>query len=330
MASSGSTVPTAPADPGRDLLDDARSLFDRLTLGMIRSLERRPQVVDVRLQQSPPATQADVVRWEAQHDHRLPSDLRDFYRCFNGFRMVWTVAEGDGGAVLPLGDLHVNALEALLPLPSDAEGRCSDAALATVFAAHDAAQIRPWPRAARPYHLSTAGDGSLVALVFAAGDGEPACWLQDGCGRWHFLTATFTEYYRRMTQHLGLPAWQLTLTALPLPPAADAWYWQFMPVFQTWASQRASSPRQSLVAATTEPGPGLAASSLDLDKVLGLINSSTGGPSPGGSSNGNSSGNRVPTPPTGHRPRPQAPSGGGRGSTGSLTRLRNVTRPTRS
>lgn len=37
-------------------------------------------------------------------------------------------------------------------------------------------------------------------------------WFLDRSLGWHFLTATFTSYYRLMITHLGLPEWQYAFT----------------------------------------------------------------------------------------------------------------------
>lgn len=45
-------------------------------------------------------------------------------------------------------------------------------------------------------------------------------WFLDRSLRWHFLTSTFTSYYRLMITHLGLPEWQYAFT--PYGPSPQA------------------------------------------------------------------------------------------------------------
>lgn len=45
-------------------------------------------------------------------------------------------------------------------------------------------------------------------------------WFLDRSLCWHFLTATFTSYYRLMITHLGLPEWQYAFT--PYGPSPQA------------------------------------------------------------------------------------------------------------
>ncbi|PNJ80765.1 TPGS2 isoform 25, partial [Pongo abelii] len=37
---------------------------------------------------------------------------------------------------------------------------------------------------------------------------------------WHFLTDTFTAYYRLLITHLGLPQWQYAFTSYGISPQA--------------------------------------------------------------------------------------------------------------
>lgn len=45
-------------------------------------------------------------------------------------------------------------------------------------------------------------------------------WFLDRSLCWHFLTTTFTSYYRLMISHLGLPEWQYLFT--PYGPSPQA------------------------------------------------------------------------------------------------------------
>ena len=43
-------------------------------------------------------------------------------------------------------------------------------------------------------------------------------WFLDRSLQWHFLANSFTNYYRLVISHLGLPQWQLLFTQDGLPP----------------------------------------------------------------------------------------------------------------
>ena len=43
-------------------------------------------------------------------------------------------------------------------------------------------------------------------------------WFLDRSLQWHFLANSFTNYYRLIISHLGLPQWQMLFTDDGLPP----------------------------------------------------------------------------------------------------------------
>lgn len=45
-------------------------------------------------------------------------------------------------------------------------------------------------------------------------------WFLDRALYWHFLTKTFTAYYRLLITHLGLPQWQYAFTSYGVSPQA--------------------------------------------------------------------------------------------------------------
>ena len=49
-------------------------------------------------------------------------------------------------------------------------------------------------------------------------------WFQDLSTRWHVLAGSFSEYFRVMAAHLGLPNWQYAFTDVGLDPAARQWF----------------------------------------------------------------------------------------------------------
>lgn len=49
-------------------------------------------------------------------------------------------------------------------------------------------------------------------------------WFLDRSLCWHFLTESFTSYYRLMITHLGLPEWQYAFTPYGPSPQAKVVY----------------------------------------------------------------------------------------------------------
>lgn len=61
----------------------------------------------------------------------------------------------------------------------------------------------------------------LISLLFSGVVAQRSeIWFLDRSLCWHFLTTTFTSYYRLMITHLGLPEWQYHFT--PYGPSPQA------------------------------------------------------------------------------------------------------------
>lgn len=58
----------------------------------------------------------------------------------------------------------------------------------------------------------------LVSIPVVTPDAE--IWFLDRALYWHFLTDTFTAYYRLLITHLGLPQWQYAFTSYGISPQA--------------------------------------------------------------------------------------------------------------
>ncbi|PNF14624.1 hypothetical protein B7P43_G12119 [Cryptotermes secundus] len=50
---------------------------------------------------------------------------------------------------------------------------------------------------------------------------DPKIWLLDRSFEWHFLAEGFTQYFRMMLIHQGLPQWQFKFTPMGLTPWAE-------------------------------------------------------------------------------------------------------------
>ncbi|XP_069705585.1 tubulin polyglutamylase complex subunit 2-like [Periplaneta americana] len=50
---------------------------------------------------------------------------------------------------------------------------------------------------------------------------DPKIWLLDRSFEWNYLAADFTQYFRMMRVHQGLPQWQFKFTPMDLTPWAE-------------------------------------------------------------------------------------------------------------
>lgn len=51
-----------------------------------------------------------------------------------------------------------------------------------------------------------------LALIFKSASSKPQIWFQDLSCQWFFIANTFTDYFRLMIMHLGIPNWHYAFT----------------------------------------------------------------------------------------------------------------------
>lgn len=66
-------------------------------------------------------------------------------------------------------------------------------------------------------------DGRLCLMYRNTFD-KPQVWFQDLSWQWYFIAQTFTDYFRLMIMHLGLPRWQYAFTQVGLDPQTLQWF----------------------------------------------------------------------------------------------------------
>ncbi|KAM6927687.1 tubulin polyglutamylase complex subunit 2 [Xenentodon cancila] len=220
-----------------------KGVAERLTLGITRILENMPGVVDVRFAEREPAEKRSLLSWEQKNTCILPEDLRDFYLTTDGFTLTWSVKLDN--ECVPLGCMMINGVGRLCPLlqpvslfslpnaPSladlDWEESSAESGLAgTPVAPHFDAQ-------SRIFELDSCGGNGKVCLVYkkctpGVVAQKSEIWFLDRSLSWHFLTTTFTSYYRLMITHLGLPEWQYAFTPYGPSPQAKQWASLYQPL----------------------------------------------------------------------------------------------------
>lgn len=63
-----------------------------------------------------------------------------------------------------------------------------------------------------------------LALIFKNADAKPQIWFQDLSCQWFFIANTFTDYFRLMIMHLGIPNWHYAFTQVGLDPQTLQWF----------------------------------------------------------------------------------------------------------
>ncbi|XP_067090622.1 tubulin polyglutamylase complex subunit 2 isoform X1 [Osmerus mordax] len=215
---------------------------ERLTLGITRMLESMPGVMDIRFVEREPAEKRSLLSWEQNNNCALPEDFRDFYLTTDGLTLTWSVKLDN--EPVPVGCMVVNSITKLKPL-SQSSSLFSLPSAPTLADLHygedeteepDVGLAKPcFDSRSRIFELDPCNGNGKVCLVYkdcAKGVVAQQCdvWFLDRSLYWHYMTPTFTAYYRLMITHLGLPEWQYSFTPYGLSPQAKQWAALYQPL----------------------------------------------------------------------------------------------------
>eukprot|EP00232_Nephroselmis_pyriformis_P007037 CAMPEP_0182888110 /NCGR_PEP_ID=MMETSP0034_2-20130328/21239_1 /TAXON_ID=156128 /ORGANISM="Nephroselmis pyriformis, Strain CCMP717" /LENGTH=283 /DNA_ID=CAMNT_0025021519 /DNA_START=34 /DNA_END=881 /DNA_ORIENTATION=- len=194
--------------------------LDGYTNAVIKFLQGHAGVGNVEFHRHDGCSQADIAIWEAKNaPYKLPHEYVSFLQVSDGFSLTWDVHFD--AEVRPLGRIHLNGLADLtrVPLLCCAEDDDDGDELLKV---HNLPGTTPVPAAA--FDLDARCMGGRVALVYGSPADAPRVWFQDLSGGWNFMAKGFSDYFRIMTMHLGLPTWQYAFTEVGLDPIAKQWF----------------------------------------------------------------------------------------------------------
>ncbi|XP_032217949.1 tubulin polyglutamylase complex subunit 2 isoform X1 [Nematostella vectensis] len=227
-----------------------RELFDRMTLGIVRSLEKRPGVTDVRLLDRKPAESGIIDAWEQKNMCILPDDVKSFYQTTNGLLLQWCIKFG--GSVLPLGKMEINPVASLVPLTKASTTMCDNPSLADIDSDTDEqdenGHVKPhFDSRSKLFELDPCDGFGKVCLVYKdvkAGVTicKPEVWLLDRALEWSFISNTFSDYFRMMIMHLGLPLWQYIFSDAGISPETKQWFNLYAPVRLAVDAEGKSNP----------------------------------------------------------------------------------------
>lgn len=79
---------------------------------VINYLKNRPEIVDLRIDETPSATQSQINEWEIKNLCSMPNDLKAFYLNQNGLKIDWKLSI-DTDQTIPLGKIQINPLKDL-------------------------------------------------------------------------------------------------------------------------------------------------------------------------------------------------------------------------
>lgn len=240
--------------------------IDSDTRDIINYLKNRDEICDLYIDEITSANKIQISEWEIKYMCSLPSDLKAFYMNHNGILIEWK-CKIDKETVLPLGRIQVNGLKELTRVGSALSKEFSEPSLFDLDDIRDLSEsstqsndeesdnnsvqsdrdepvtiknkkaaIPPPPHfdeRSRNFELDNCNGYGKICLVYGNNPGqdelEPTVWYLDRSLTWHFLATSFTNYYRLLIAHLGLPQWPMLFTPYGLPPSLMQWYYMFAP-----------------------------------------------------------------------------------------------------
>ncbi|CAO2593329.1 Tubulin polyglutamylase complex subunit 2 [Lemmus lemmus] len=191
--------------------------LEKLALGITRIPESSPGVTEVSIIEKLPAERHMIYSWEQKHNCVMPEDVRNFYLMTNGFHRTWGVRLDEH--IIPLGSMVINGISKLTQLSQSSMYSLPNApTLADLEDDEEAYEDQP----EKPHFDCRSVIFELDSCNGLAHDTE-ICFL-DRALYWHFLTDTFTAYYRLLITHLGLPQWQYAFTSYGISPQVKQWF----------------------------------------------------------------------------------------------------------
>ncbi|XP_074059969.1 tubulin polyglutamylase complex subunit 2 isoform X2 [Macrotis lagotis] len=181
-----------------------------------------------------------IVAWEQENDCILPDDLKNFYLMTNGFHMMWNVKLDN--YPFPLGNVMINSLMKLNQLHQTSVYLLPNSpSLVDLEEDEDEGLVANGDDPEKPhfdsrnriFELDSCSGNGKVCLVYKKDKPAPKdaeIWFLDRALYWHFLSDSFTTYYRLLITHLGLPQWQYAFTSYGISPQARQWFNMYKPI----------------------------------------------------------------------------------------------------
>ncbi|XP_072455453.1 tubulin polyglutamylase complex subunit 2 isoform X7 [Notamacropus eugenii] len=181
-----------------------------------------------------------ITAWEQENDCVLPEDLKNFYLMTNGFHMLWNVKLDN--YPIPLGSLMINSLMKLNQLHQTSVYLLPNSpSLVDLEEDEDEGLVTNGDDPEKPhfdsrnriFELDSCSGNGKVCLVYKKDKPAPQdaeIWFLDRALYWHFLSDSFTTYYRLLITHLGLPQWQYAFTSYGISPQARQWFNMYKPI----------------------------------------------------------------------------------------------------
>ena len=157
--------------------------------------------------------------------YKLPADLVAFYQMFDGFKLSYNTEVS--GAMVPVGMLFLNALSDLQRVAIEGlfPGHANTASMTSAgFSLDTRSEVGTTVLLYRSKEDKISGQSDCYTSDASSESYDsPEVWFVDRSARWHFLSASFSDFLRLMVVHVGIFGWQLAFTPEGLPPMTQQW-----------------------------------------------------------------------------------------------------------
>lgn len=142
--------------------------------------------------------------------------------------LTWSIKKGD--QIIPLGNMHLNKLRDIKRIKGEefqfarigvTEEEQSDE--------DDKGEKAPVDKDIHAFEIDSETKNGRVALIYRGNSQKPQVWFQDLSCKWFYVANTFTDYFRLMIMHLGIPNWQYVFTKAGLDQQTLQWFRFFIP-----------------------------------------------------------------------------------------------------
>ncbi|CAF3328913.1 unnamed protein product [Rotaria socialis] len=200
--------------------------MDSATTSVINYLEQRAEVDRVHVKDKSTCSADALLQWEDKNECELPDDLKKFYAMSDGLDIRWSVKTGNNNTIPTfIGKMHINSLNDLTKIVTAGSKQTAVDEL-NDFSENDAPRFnsRSW----HIFELDNSEGQGRVCLVYNPSR-DVSIWFLDRSLHFHRLAFTFTDYYRLLLLHCGLPYWQYKYTDSGIPPYILHWYYTIAP-----------------------------------------------------------------------------------------------------
>ena len=192
-------------------MNTVRQIIDQITIRLIGFLESHKGVTDVELVERQGVSEDQIQQWDRENaPYSLPDDLKAFLQISDGLLLQWKVKLHN--QVHPLGLMNLNRLREIRGIESEE------------FVLRKLGEDNVDTAFVRAFDLDRLVQDGRLALVYRSSGSSPNVYFQDLSCQWFFIANTFTDYFRLMTIHLGLPHWHYAFTEVGLDNASQQWF----------------------------------------------------------------------------------------------------------